>query len=169
MPTSRGALSDACSGCQRRAFSRLAPWPCALGPGRLAGSHRLPQLARDPMDRLVAGADCLCGGAYAIPLSQHLDDPRMLGRSDPRAPQPLPLVRPHDAEAAYRVIPFDNGAFAVEVSIPESHPVTVSAFATEADAETWIAEHRRRVQSGNEPSRWYRSSGGSGANRRGRP
>ena len=61
--------------------------------------------------------------------------------------------KPH-AEAAYRVIPFDNGSFAVGVSIAESHPATVSAFATEADAETWIAEHRRRVQSENKLSRW---------------
>jgi len=64
---------------------------------------------------------------------------------------------PH-AEAIYRVIPSDGGAFAVEVSIPETHPAKVSPFATEADAEAWIAEHRRRVQSENEPSRWFRSS-----------
>jgi hypothetical protein len=47
----------------------------------------------------------------------------------------------------------------VEVIIPESHPAKVSTFPTEADAEAWIAEHRRRVQSENEPSRWFRTSG----------
>jgi hypothetical protein len=54
-------------------------------------------------------------------------------------------THPH-AEATYRVIPFDDGAFAVEVSIPESYPAKVSPFATEADAQAWIAELRRRVQ-----------------------
>jgi hypothetical protein len=76
-------------------------------------------------------------------------------------------THPH-AEAIYRVIPFNAGAFAVEVSIPESFPATVSAFATEADAKAWIAEHRHRIQSEDEPSRWFRSSGRSGARRRGR-
>jgi hypothetical protein len=74
---------------------------------------------------------------------------------------------PH-AEATYRVIPSGDGAFAVEVSIPDSYPAKISPFAAKADAEAWIAEHRRRVQSENEPSRWFRSSGISGANRRGR-
>jgi hypothetical protein len=63
----------------------------------------------------------------------------------------------------------DDGAFAVEVSITESYPATVSSFATEADAEAWIVEHRCRVQSENEPSRWFRRSGSGAANRRGDP
>jgi hypothetical protein len=75
---------------------------------------------------------------------------------------------PH-AEATYRVIPLDDGAFAVELTIPETYPAKVSPFATKADAEAWIAEHRRRVQSENEPSRWFRSSGTSGSKRRGGP
>jgi hypothetical protein len=74
-------------------------------------------------------------------------------------------THPH-AEATYRVITLGDEAFAVEVTIPESYPAKVSTFATEADAEAWIAEHRRRVQSESEPSRWFRSSGSSGANRR---
>jgi hypothetical protein len=63
-------------------------------------------------------------------------------------------THPH-AEATYRVVPIDDGAFAVGVSIPESYPAKVSPFATEAAAEAWIAEHRRRVQSENKPSRWF--------------
>jgi hypothetical protein len=55
-------------------------------------------------------------------------------------------THPH-AEATYRVIPFDDGTFGVEVSIPDSYPTTVSKFASEVDAEAWIAEHQRRVQS----------------------
>jgi len=34
------------------------------------------------------------------------------------------------AEATYRVIPIDDGAFAVEVSIRERHPAKVSPLAT---------------------------------------
>jgi hypothetical protein len=77
-------------------------------------------------------------------------------------------THPH-ADATYRVLHSDEGALAVEVSIPEQHPAKVSPFATKADAEAWIAEHRRRVQSENEPSRWFRSSSSGGASRRGRP
>ena len=80
----------------------------------------------------------------------------------------LPVMRkpkaqrshPH-AEAIYRVIPGGGGAFAVEVSIPESYPTKVSPFSTEVDAEAWIAEHRRSVQSEKPSSRWFRSSGTS--------
>jgi len=77
--------------------------------------------------------------------------------------------RPHPhAEATYRVIPSGDGAFAAEVSIPETYPAKVSPFATEADAEAWIAEYRRRVQAESEPNlRWSRSAT-SVANRRGR-
>jgi hypothetical protein len=75
-------------------------------------------------------------------------------------------THPH-AEATYRVVPYADGAFSVEVDVPESYPTRVSPFATKAAAEVWITEHRRRVQSENEPSRWFRSTGASGANRRG--
>ena len=69
----------------------------------------------------------------------------------------MPKTHPH-AEATYRVIPFDNGAFGVEVSIPDSHPTRVSMFNTEADAEAWIAEHRRRVESQTQSGRQFRRS-----------
>jgi hypothetical protein len=70
-------------------------------------------------------------------------------------------THPH-AEATYRVVPFDNGSFAVEVSIPDSHPTKVSPFRTEADAEAWIAEHQRRVQSQTLSGRWFKGSSGRG-------
>jgi hypothetical protein len=73
----------------------------------------------------------------------------------------MPKTHPH-AEATYRVIPLDNGSFGVEVSIPDSHPTTVSMFKTEADAEAWIGDHRRRVQSQAQSSRWFRGAGGRG-------
>jgi hypothetical protein len=65
-------------------------------------------------------------------------------------------THPH-AEASYRVIPLGSGAFGVEVNIPDSHPTTVSSFATEADAEEWIAEHKRRVEAQASKTRWFRS------------
>ena len=77
----------------------------------------------------------------------------------PRKPK-AQRSHPH-AEAIYRVISGGGGAFAVEVSIPESYPTKVSPFSTEADAEAWIAEHRRSVQSDKTSSWWFRSSGSS--------
>jgi hypothetical protein len=70
----------------------------------------------------------------------------------------MPKTHPH-AEATYRVITFEDGSFGVEVAIPESHPTTVRSFATEADAEAWIADHRRRVESQAQPGGWFRRSG----------
>ena len=71
----------------------------------------------------------------------------------------MPKTHPH-AEATYRVIPFDNGSFGVEVCIPDRHPTRVSLFKTEADAEAWIAEHQRRVQSQTPSGRQFRRSSG---------
>jgi len=73
----------------------------------------------------------------------------------------MPKTHPH-AEATYRVIPFDDGSFGVEVSIPDRHPTRVSMFKTEADAEAWIAEHRRRVESQTGSGRQFRRSSGPG-------
>lgn len=56
-----------------------------------------------------------------------------------------------DTETAYWVIPADD-AFSVEVVTQWDDPTTVSQFATAVDAKVWIAEHRRRVQSGSKPS-----------------
>ena len=67
----------------------------------------------------------------------------------------MPKTHPH-AEATYRVIAFDDGSFGVEITILDSHPTKVSKFKTEADAEAWIAEHQRRVQSQTQSGRWFR-------------
>jgi hypothetical protein len=64
-------------------------------------------------------------------------------------------IHPH-AEAAYRVITLDGGYFGVEVAIPETHPTTVSRFATEAEAEEWIARHKSRIQSEVLTQKWFR-------------
>ena len=73
----------------------------------------------------------------------------------------MPKTHPH-AEATYRVIPFDDGSFGVEVSIPDRHPTRVSMFNTAAEAEAWIAEHRRRVESQTGSGRQFRRSSGPG-------
>ena len=54
---------------------------------------------------------------------------------------------PH-ADATYRIVAQNDRAYGVEVSIPESSPTMVTRFATEQDAQRWIAEHRRRAESG---------------------
>ena len=71
------------------------------------------------------------------------------------------------AEATYRVIPFDEGSFAIEVHIPDSYPTKISPFATEADAEAWIADHQRRIEAQMQPGGWSRRTPRMGnANRR---
>jgi hypothetical protein len=58
------------------------------------------------------------------------------------------VARTHThAEATYRIVTLPKeGAFGVEVVIPESLPTTVTEFATEAEAEAWIARHKSRVE-----------------------
>ncbi|MGH7047342.1 MAG: hypothetical protein ACREE2_13255 [Stellaceae bacterium] len=51
-----------------------------------------------------------------------------------------------------------DGSFGVEVNIPDSHPTTVTSFSTAIDAEAWITEHQRRVQSQNPSNGWFRNS-----------
>jgi len=76
----------------------------------------------------------------------------------------MPKSHPHD-EASYRVIPFDDSCFAVEVSIPGTHPTTVRPFETEADANEWIAKHRLQVQTQSQGGRWFRRPGGGSSSR----
>jgi hypothetical protein len=66
-------------------------------------------------------------------------------------------THPH-VEATYQVIPLHDGSFGVEVNIPDAYPTTVSKFATEADAEAWITDHQRRVQSDTQSGRWFTKS-----------
>ena len=43
-------------------------------------------------------------------------------------------------ERTYRVVPLKDGTFAVEIAITGTYPTTTArAFATEAEAEAWIA------------------------------
>ena len=69
-------------------------------------------------------------------------------------------THPH-AEATYRIVPLKEGTFGVEIEIPGSYPTKVTSFATEADAEAWIADHQTRVQAEAQSSRWFQPSGSS--------
>jgi hypothetical protein len=59
----------------------------------------------------------------------------------------MPLIHPH-LEAVYRVIPVDDGKFAVEVAIPGTHPTKITGLDTEAAAEAWIERHKTQVATG---------------------
>jgi hypothetical protein len=65
-------------------------------------------------------------------------------------------THPH-AEATYRVVPLPGGTFGVKVNIPDTYPTTVSSFATEADAEGWITNHKSRVAAHSAATRWFRA------------
>jgi hypothetical protein len=54
---------------------------------------------------------------------------------------------PH-ADVTYRILPLKDGAYGVEVAIPDRSPAMVTSFATEEAAQAWIAEHRRQAESG---------------------
>jgi hypothetical protein len=45
----------------------------------------------------------------------------------------------------YRVVLQPDQTFAVEVTIPETLPATVTSFATAVAAEAWIAAHKQRI------------------------
>jgi hypothetical protein len=69
----------------------------------------------------------------------------------------MPLMRTHPhAEASYRIVALSGGAFGVEVSIPDSYPTTVKSFATEADAEEWIARSQQRVAAEGQTGKWFK-------------
>ncbi len=51
-----------------------------------------------------------------------------------------------------------DGAFGVEIVIPDSYPTKVSRFATEEAAEAWIAQNRKRVQSEILAQKWFQKT-----------
>jgi hypothetical protein len=55
---------------------------------------------------------------------------------------------PH-SDATYRVLEQGDMTFGVEVKIPDTHPTTVTSFASKADAERWIASHKEGVAKGD--------------------
>jgi hypothetical protein len=64
------------------------------------------------------------------------------------------MARPHpQAEATYRIISRDDGAFDAEIANPETEPALVKGFTTVADAEAWIAAQKKRVMATPLPRR----------------
>ncbi len=49
-------------------------------------------------------------------------------------------------ETTFRVVEQSAGAYAVEVTIPDSFPTLVTSFPTEAAAEAWIVGYRERLE-----------------------
>jgi hypothetical protein len=56
------------------------------------------------------------------------------------------MTQPHvRLGATYRLLPQTrDDAYAVEVSVYGTSPITVSGFITRASAERWVVEHRER-------------------------
>jgi hypothetical protein len=69
----------------------------------------------------------------------------------------MPKTHPH-AEASYRVLTLDDGSFGVEVSIPDSHPTTITKFDSQNAAEAWISAHQDRVQNQSQSGQSFRKS-----------
>jgi len=52
---------------------------------------------------------------------------------------------PH-ADAQYRVYRTDDGAFGIEVSLPDVFPTRITSFPTRAAANQWIEVHKTTVE-----------------------
>jgi hypothetical protein len=59
------------------------------------------------------------------------------------------------AEATFRILE-RGAAYGVEVTIPDTSPTVVTSFATEADAEAWIAGYKERVVARATTKNWRR-------------
>jgi hypothetical protein len=57
--------------------------------------------------------------------------------------------KPHPHEGAtYRILELSDGTFAVEVTVPGSHPTKVTGLNDCASAEAWVSRHREQVAAG---------------------
>jgi hypothetical protein len=69
-------------------------------------------------------------------------------------------MQPHPhSGATYRLIAREDGAFEVEVTLPDTAPITMTDFAKHADAQRWIDQHQATANAGR-PLRhpWLRPS-----------
>jgi hypothetical protein len=71
--------------------------------------------------------------------------PRLTGQARRAHITNMGKLHPH-AEAIYKVVPLVDGTFGVEVVVPDTFPTHIRGFATEAEAEAWIAAHQLHVQ-----------------------
>ena len=51
-----------------------------------------------------------------------------------------------NSDATFRVFQQSDGTYAVEITIPDAYPTTVTNFATEAAAEDWLAGYKQQVE-----------------------
>jgi hypothetical protein len=68
----------------------------------------------------------------------------------------MPRTHPH-ADATYRVFPVKDGAFGIEVIVPGTNPAVVTPFVNEAAADTWVVNHKARIEA--DPSLYPRGRG----------
>ena len=65
--------------------------------------------------------------------------------------------KPHRHEGAtYRILELRDGAFGVEVTVPDMQPTKVSGLSDRASAEAWIDRHRRQVAAGTPQRKYFR-------------
>jgi hypothetical protein len=59
------------------------------------------------------------------------------------------MTDPHPhAEATYRLMPLNDGTFAIEVAIPGTHPTKITGLESQARAEAWIDRHKQQIATG---------------------
>jgi hypothetical protein len=71
--------------------------------------------------------------------------PRLTGQRRRAHITNMAKLHPH-TEATYKIVPLVDGTFGVDVVVPDTHPTHIRGFATEAEAEAWIAAHQLHVQ-----------------------
>ena len=54
----------------------------------------------------------------------------------------------------FRIFLQDDKSYGIEVTIQDSFPTTVKSFATEADAENWIANYQTRMSEKKTKKTW---------------
>ena len=70
------------------------------------------------------------------------------------------MIQPHPhSGATYKLIARIDGAFEIEVSIPDTSATVVTNFPTEADAQRWIARHAAAVAAGSPKRPSFRMPG----------
>jgi hypothetical protein len=57
-------------------------------------------------------------------------------------------------ETTFRIFLQDDKSYGIEVTIQDSFPTTVKSFATEADAENWIANYQTRMSEKKTKKTW---------------
>jgi len=59
-------------------------------------------------------------------------------------------------DTTFRIFLMDDKSYGIEVTIPDSFPTTVKSFASEAAAESWIANYQTRLAEKTTRKTWRR-------------